>query len=226
MTAIRTARQRARDELTHEIQQEARRRLAEVGSAQLSLRAVARELGMASSAIYRYFPGRDDLLTALIVDAYTALGDAAESADRPDAPAKDRFRLVCAAVRAWATARPPEYALLYGSPVPGYRAPAETVDPGTRVVRLLGEITRAGKPLRPAIPRPLSPDLEAQMRRVLSAEELDLTPDDLARLFVVWSQLFGLISFELFGQFTNGADPAEPLFQHTIEQMAAYLGLT
>lgn len=226
MTAIRTARQRARDELTHEIKQEAKRQLAEAGSAQLSLRAVARALGMASSAVYRYFASRDDLLTALIVDAYNALGDAAAQADRPDAPPRERWSAVCTAVRDWAVAHPHEYALIYGSPVPGYRAPAETVDPGTRVVRLLGEIMRAAKPLRPAIPGPLDPDLDAQMRRVLSAEDIDLAPEDLTRLFIVWSQLFGLLSFELFGQFTNGADPADLLFGHTIDQMATYIGLT
>ncbi|MBF6353209.1 TetR/AcrR family transcriptional regulator [Nocardia higoensis] len=225
MTAIRTARQRARDELTSEIKQEARKQLAEGGSAQLSLRAVARALGMASSAIYRYFPSRDELLTALIVDAYNALGDAAEQADQPGAPARHRWLLVCAAARSWALAHPHEYALIYGSPVPGYQAPAETVDSGSRVVRRCGEILRAGQPLRPALPSPLEPALMTQMRAVLSREDLDLAPEDFVRLLIAWSQLFGLISFELFGQFTGTADPAEALFGHAAAQMADYLGL-
>jgi len=225
MTAIRTARQRARAELTNEIKQEAKKQLAEGGSAQLSLRAVARALGMASSAIYRYFPSRDDLLTALIVDAYNALGDAAEHADRPGAPGRERWLLVCAAVRTWALTHPHEYALIYGSPVPGYQAPAETADSGSRVVRRCGEILRAGRPLRPAFPGPLEPALAEQMRTVLSGEELDLEPEDFARLLLAWSQLFGLISFELFGQFTGTADPAEMFFRHATAQMADYLGL-
>jgi len=74
-------RARVRAELTREIAEVARQHLASDGAAGLSLRAVARELGMASSAVYRYFPSRDDLLTALIVDAYDALGEAAETAD-------------------------------------------------------------------------------------------------------------------------------------------------
>src|SRR5580692_1432818 len=78
--APRTARQRARAELTREITEEARRQLAATGANGLSLRAVARELGMVSSALYRYYPSRDDLLTALIIDAYNALGAAAEGA--------------------------------------------------------------------------------------------------------------------------------------------------
>src|SRR3954471_4349899 len=82
---VPTARERVRAELTAEITDAARRQLAEVGAAALSLRAVARELGMASSALYRYFPSRNDLLTRLIIDGYDALGEAAEKADDPSA---------------------------------------------------------------------------------------------------------------------------------------------
>src|ERR1700757_238703 len=78
--AGRTARERARAELTREIKEEARRQLVTSGADGLSLRAVARELGMVSSALYRYFPSRDDLLTALIIDAYDAIGAAVEEA--------------------------------------------------------------------------------------------------------------------------------------------------
>jgi AcrR family transcriptional regulator len=142
MTAItsagRTARERARAELTREIKQEARRQLAAHGAQGLSLRAVARELGMVSSALYRYFPSRDELLTALIIDAYDALGDTAEAADagQPPADIRGRWEATCRAVRDWALAHPHEYALIYGSPVPGYRAPQATVAPATRVARV------------------------------------------------------------------------------------------
>ncbi len=225
MNAIRTARQRARAELTHEIKQEARRQLSEVGSAQLSLRSVARALGMASSAIYRYFPSRDELLTALILDAYNSLGDAAEGADRPQAAPRERWTLVCGAVREWALAHPHEYALLYGTPVPGYRAPDETTEAGTRVVRRCAEILLAGRPLAPAFPGPLEGELDAQMRAVVEGAGLDLAPEEVTRLLMVWSQLFGLITFEVFGQFANSADPAVPLFRHAVAQMADFAGL-
>ena len=124
-------RARVRAELTREIAEVARRHLASDGAAALSLRAVARELGMASSAVYRYFPSRDDLLTALIIDAYDALGEAAEKADaeRPRADLLGRWQAACAAVRAWALDHPHEYALVYGSPVPGYAAPEATIGP-------------------------------------------------------------------------------------------------
>src|SRR3984885_5987422 len=94
-----TARERARAELTREITEEARRQLAETGAQGLSLRAVARELGMVSSALYRYFPSRDDLLTALIIDAYDAMGEVAESAfdQAAGAGSRGRWRAVCQA---------------------------------------------------------------------------------------------------------------------------------
>src|ERR1700743_2937636 len=88
--APRTARERARAELTREIKEEARRQLAATGADGLSLRAVAKELGMVSSALYRYYPSRDDLLTALIIDAYNALGAAAEQATAGPGPARER----------------------------------------------------------------------------------------------------------------------------------------
>src|ERR1700743_3471809 len=132
MSAVRTARERVRAELIREIKDEARRQAATASAGGLSLRAVARELGMASSALYRYFPSRDDLLTALIIDAYDALGEKAERAAgavRPRSDTRARWRAPAGTVRAWARAHPHEYALLYGTPVPGYSAPQATVAP-------------------------------------------------------------------------------------------------
>ncbi|MFD0479116.1 TetR/AcrR family transcriptional regulator [Nonomuraea thailandensis] len=103
MTASRTARERVRAELTKEITDIARRQLATDGAGGLSLRAVAREMGMVSSAIYRYFPSRDDLLTALIIDGYNALGEAVERTEA-EAAREDhlgRWLAVCHAVREW-----------------------------------------------------------------------------------------------------------------------------
>ena len=112
-----------------EIKTVARRHLATDG-ANLSLRAVARDMGMVSSALYRYFASRDDLLTALIIDAYNALGAAVENADAAVSQRSDlreRFLVLGRAVRCWALANPSEYALIFGSPVPGYAAPADTI---------------------------------------------------------------------------------------------------
>lgn len=128
MNTVRGARERARIEVTAAIKDEARRMLGAEGAAKLSLRAVARELGMVSSALYRYFPSRDELLTALIIDAYDSVGAAAETADAharaAGAPPRTRWIAVCEAVRSWAVEHPHEYALIHGSPVPGYSAPS------------------------------------------------------------------------------------------------------
>src|SRR5262245_49635169 len=102
MTGIR-ARQRA--EHTEAIKATARRHLAEHGAAARSLRAVARDVGMVSSAVYRYFPSRDELLTALIVDAFDAVGEAAEAADasvRDRGDLLERWVRATTAIRAWA----------------------------------------------------------------------------------------------------------------------------
>jgi AcrR family transcriptional regulator len=119
-SATRTARERARTEITQEILDAARGYLATDGAPALSLRAIARDLGMASSALYRYFDSRDALLTRLIIDAYDSLGAAAEASesvvDRADLTG--RLTAICHAVRAWALAHPNEYTLIYGSPVP------------------------------------------------------------------------------------------------------------
>lgn len=96
-------------------------RLGVVGPVGLSVRAVARDLNMASSALYRYVASRDDLLTLLIVQIYDELGAVAEAceAECADADVSTRWLTLCHAVRGWAVAHPHDYALLYGTPVPG-----------------------------------------------------------------------------------------------------------
>jgi AcrR family transcriptional regulator len=227
MNASRTARDRARAELTREIKDEARRQLA-VG--ELSLRAVSRELGMVSSALYRYFPSRDDLLTALIIDAYDSLGDQVSAADPgPDTTPRVRWRAVCRKVREWALANRHEYALIYGSPIPGYQAPQATVLPGTRVSLLLVGIVndgrRTGELAEPTNAPPLPPELAEELGRLAALIEIDLPPSVLARMLVAWTQLFGMVSFELFGQLVGVVDPTGYFFDHTVEEMAGFIGL-
>jgi AcrR family transcriptional regulator len=224
-----TARQRARAEITGEIKAEARRQLATTG-AQLSLRAVARELGMVSSALYRYFPSRDDLLTALIIEAYDALAAAAEHADaaaaaRPGSSARDRWRACCHAIRGWALEHPHEYALIYGSPVPGYHAPQDTTPHAARVAGVLGALLTgahlAGGPPGPDLPRQLA----AQGELVAAAVAPGVAPAIAVRGLIAWTQLFGMISFELFGQLVGTADPAGDFFSYAVDQMATLVGL-
>jgi AcrR family transcriptional regulator len=228
MNAGRTARERARAELTEEIKGAARRQLATVGAEALSLRAVSRELGMVSSALYRYFPSRDELLTALIIDAYDALGEAAEAA-AGGGDLVEEWVTIYAAVRDWARAHPQEYALIYGSPISGYKAPQTTVEPAIRVpLLLLGLLQRAqvaGRLVTPAdAPEPSG--LLARQAEVLVALAPDVPLAVLVRTVIVWTQLFGMISFELFGQLVGSMDPADEFFESASRQMAAFVGLT
>jgi AcrR family transcriptional regulator len=229
-SASRTARERARAELTREIKEEARRQLAASGAQGLSLRSVARALGMVSSALYRYFRSRDELLTALIIDAYDALGAAAEAANSalPAADIRARWRATCTAIRVWALANPHEYALIYGSPVPGYQAPPATVASAIRVVRVMGDILADAGTSRAGAPdpdEPLPPELARQVATVAEAIAPGVDDRALARGLIAWTQLFGMISFELFGQFVGALEPADPFFGHTVERMADYVGL-
>ncbi|MGW0121772.1 TetR/AcrR family transcriptional regulator [Streptomyces sp. NPDC003327] len=227
MTTAQGARARARIEITAAIKDEARAQLAAEGAAKLSLRAVARELGMVSSALYRYFPSRDDLLTALIVDAYDSLGATAEqaAADTTDRSPLHRWTAVCRAVRAWAVAHPHEYALIYGSPVPGYRAPQDTIVPASRVGLLLVGIVReahAGEGL--ALP-PLPEELGPEATRMAADLAPDLPPAVAAALVAAWSQLFGLVSFEVFGQFHRVVEARDAFFAHAAERLGREVGL-
>ncbi|MGY1707901.1 TetR/AcrR family transcriptional regulator [Geodermatophilus sp. SYSU D00758] len=224
-----TVRERVRAEFTAEITAAARRQLAEVGAAGLSLRAVARELGVASSALYRYFAGRDELLTRLIIDGYDGLGSAAEAADDPTAPPYARWMAVCRAVRAWARTHPHEYALLYGSPVPGYRAPRDTVPAASRVGlvmgRVLGDAARAGLlPEAAGVPRDptlVSDDAVA----VLGGEHPALDDAVRVRALLAWSSLYGTISFELFGHFVGTVEDADRFAEAAMGELAGLLGL-
>ena len=219
----------ARAEMTERIKQTARAHLA-IDGANLSLRAVARDLGVVSSAVYRYFASRDELLTALILDGYASLGEAAERAEA-SAPRRDfagRWIAIGRGIRAWALANPHEYALLYGSPVPGYAAPEDTVGPASRpiliMVAILRDAVAAGVtiPAGPRLARPVRADLES----INGAPGFDgVPPAALARGMTAWAQLFGALSFELFGRLTNAIADFEAYFDYQLRAMAAYLGL-
>jgi AcrR family transcriptional regulator len=223
-----SARERVRAELTAEIADAARRQLGEVGAAALSLRAVARELGMASSAVYRYFPSRDSLLTRLIVEGYDDLGAAAEAADDPSARPRERWLAVCRAVRAWARTHPHEYALLYGSPVPGYEAPRETVPAAARVGvvlgRILGDAARAGALPEAAGER--DPSLVSdEAVAILGGEHPSLDEAVRVRALLAWSSIFGTISFELFGHLVGSVEDGDRYFDRVMTELAGLIGV-
>jgi AcrR family transcriptional regulator len=197
-------RQQTREKIEAQIIELGRRHLVTEGAAGLSLRAIARDLGMVSSAVYRYVASRDDLLTLLLVDAYSELADVVDEASTRRGPWRDQLLSMARAARGWAVDEPARWALLYGSPVPGYHAPRErTVGPGTRVVGALfgavgagiasGDISQSNIP---AV-QPLAADFE------LIRQEFGFAGDDtaVAKCFVLWAGLVGAISLEVFGQY-------------------------
>ncbi|POH72281.1 TetR/AcrR family transcriptional regulator [Arthrobacter glacialis] len=229
-----TPRERARLQTMSEILSIGRQHLAVHGAAGLSLRAVARDLGVVSSAVYRYVKSRDELLTLLLVDGYNALGDAVDHAVN-QVPADDfaaQFRALGGAVREWAVAEPARYGLLFGSPVPGYEAPSEqTTGPGTRVivqlVRIIEGAHRAGA-LREVARAPVpDPRLAADFAAIREEMGLSVPDDVLARGVLVWAAVFGAVNFEVFGQYGRAtfSDPAA-LFELHLAALAETAGLS
>jgi len=221
-------RERNRQALITAIKAAARSQLAARGASELSLRAIARDLEMASSAIYRYFPSRDELLTALIIDAYDALGAAAERADT--APANRsapivRWRAVCGAAHSWALDNPHEYALVFGSPIADYHAPVETIEHATRLMIVLSDImiaaTRAGA---------FDGEPEGRAARSLDVDSLSRFMPEVPlmaalRGLIAWTQLFGMISFELFGHLVGSVSDTARFFDAAVDQMGGFIGL-
>jgi AcrR family transcriptional regulator len=227
-------RARVRAELVREIKDEARRQLAQEGASSLSLRAIARHLDMVSSGIYRYFKSRDELLTALIVDAYEAIGSAVEKADErcERCDFTGRWSACCHAVRDWALEHPHEYALIYGSPVPGYHAPEETTSPASRValalVTIIHDAAGAGE-----LRSPFVADMSSRLTMSAAAEAtrlkaigFDGVPDDaVIRSLAAWTQLFGSINFEVFGRLADFVEDTEAVFDQSVRDMTVFVGL-
>lgn len=183
-----------------------REQLATTTPAELSLRAVARELGLVSSAVYRYVKDRDALLTLLIVDAFDELGAEVEAAVRDAREESPTAQLQAAArtLRAWGLREPSRFALLHGTPVPGYAAPAGlTNEPGTRVVVALVDIVeRAHAEGRlTTADGELSASLRADVERIAVEYDLSLPATNLARVLGLWSAVVGAVAFEVFGQY-------------------------
>lgn len=207
-------RQESRQRIEAQIVELGRRQLATEGVAGLSVRAIARELGMVSSAVYRYVASRDALLTLLLVDAYSELADTVGQARAgTDGGWRADVAAIAHAIRGWALAQPAGWALLYGSPVPGYHAPAElTTGPGTRVIGMLFDAVATGVATGDIaltehhVAQPMSTDL-ARVR-----DEFGFPGDDalVIRCTAVWALLIGAVSLEIFGQYGTDTftDPA------------------
>ena len=183
-------------------------------------------------AVYRYVASRDDLLTRLIVDAYDALGEVVEhsvAASRGVAPI-DRWVHAAHEVREWSINHPHEYFLLYGTPVPGYAAPEMTGISGTRATRALATIITEAAPQlarHNEDPIAMSDDLTADFAALrTNVDGGGLLADRTLLAFLAsWTQLFGLLSFELSSQTRGMVEHHRDLFDSSARLMATHMGL-
>ena len=241
MSAPRTARERVREEMTTEIMTAARERVAREGAAALSVRSVARDLEMAPSALYRYFDGRDALLSALILHAYESLAAEAERAavraaaatPQPEAGSSgdtERFLVVPRAIRCWALEHPHEWGLIFGTPVPGYQAPEDTVEPYARIaaamVRPVVEANAAGRLGADLHRRAVSNELRDAVAPVTEGLFPDVPTVNVVLAIQAWTTLVGIISLEVFGHWRNTILEPEEFFEATIRDLAATVGLS
>lgn len=214
------------------IKHAARRLMAEQGTAGLTLRGIARELGVTAPAIYNYFPRLDDLITALIVDAFNDLGQAMQAADTaaPAAPPAERAMAQCLAYRGWAIERPVDFQLIYGNPIPGYVAPADITIPLARrpflgLFTCFLEAHQAGELQIPAA----YDEVPAEMHSAISAWKLlsgiEIPDALLALLLSGWARIHGMVMLELFHHIQPLVGEGEAFYRYELEAFLRQLGL-
>ena len=203
-----TMRERYRAQVRGEVKQAALRQLAQAGPAGLSVSAIGKQLGVSGPALYRYFAGRDELLTELVIDAYNDLADAlrAAASQAPSHEPRARLEALARAYRSWALAQPHRYRLLYGPPLPGYDAHAQRLVDASQAAmnQLLAVLRELGGRTAPAPPQPLASQLTAWAQ----AHDPGTGPATALRAVLIWSRLHGLVSLEIAGNFASmGIDP-------------------
>ncbi|MEV0201910.1 TetR/AcrR family transcriptional regulator [Nonomuraea sp. NPDC050691] len=225
-------RERLRAETTAEIKQVALKLMATGGPDAITLRAIAREMGMTANAIYGYFATRDDLVTMLINEVYTALADAVDAAwaEAPAGHAAGRIQTWARAFRDWALANPEGFRLIYGDPVPGYQAPegGAAPDAAHRVCTGIAALADAAWPHA----RHLYAhgdfqwsDFDAGLLDKVRPAFPDLPPAGVALALRIWGHLHGLVSLEIYGHLhTQTINPGK-LFQEELTQLVRSLGI-
>lgn len=227
MAATPTPRALARARTEESLLRLAYAQLDEGGVEALSLRAIARDLGIVSSAIYRYCASRDALITLLVIDAYQSVGAAVAEAECSIArhDYRGRLRATIGAIRGWALRYPNRYALIYGTPVPGYRAPEDTIGPATlvgeTVLAVAADLYAAGH--KPKIPHALKTAAPGFADLAHSTGAV-IPPSHMAIVVEIWTRMFGIVSFELFGQYINVVGDPETYYDFVADDMARLLG--
>ncbi|WP_406284188.1 TetR/AcrR family transcriptional regulator [Embleya sp. NBC_00896] len=228
-----TRRARLRVETAREIKTIALKLMAEGGPDAITLRAIAREMGMTANAIYGYYPTRDDLVSTLISDVYTSLVEAAEAA-RDALPVEDAAGRILAwarAFREWALANPEGFRLIYGDPVPGYRAPegGAAAEAGHRACAGLTGLVAAAWPHAEALQSDDAydwSDFDATLVGLVRAQFPDLPPTAVALALRVWGRMHGFVSLEIYGHLRGQTGDPGRIYRTEMLDLARSLGLT
>lgn len=220
-----TLRERYRAQVRQEVKEVALRQLAEAGPGALSISAIGKQLGVSGPALYRYFASRDDLLTELVIDAYRDLAGALEAAagQVPHHDPRGRFKALASAYRSWARGQPHRYRLLFGPPLPGYEAHAQRlVEASWGAMNLLLEVLREfGTDAGAAEP---SGPLAAELTAWAGPHDARAGAGIALRAVLIWSQLHGIVSLEIAGNFASMGIDADQLFDIQLTAMTATLG--
>lgn len=212
--------------MNQEIKRIAWEQLQKNGANNLSLRAISREMDMTSSALYRYFKNRDALLTALIIDAYNDVGERVEqnNAQIPRENYKQRFTSIGHTIMAWGEENPHRFALVYGPPIPGYSAPSDTINPGTRaqlvLYRLLAEWAASQAIDDVAAIPPIPTKIADLLQAAASEAGIAAPPSQIIIGLATWSELLGVIYAHFFNHFGQELSVDGKIGSWLIEQMA------
>ena len=211
------------------VKQVARQQMAELGTAGLSLRAIAREMAITAPAIYNYFPRLEDMITALIVDAFTALGDAIEQADAVTGSNLQKMRSMIMTYRQWAVEHPVDFQLIFGNPIPGYVAPMEVTAPLARrpfqtLYIHFAEAQRQQEIRVPACYQQVPGEISAHLARW--KREADAEVDDalFCLLMIAWARIHGMVVLELNHHLQPTIGDAEALYRFEVDVLLAQLG--
>src|SRR5580704_6085824 len=237
-------RDRVRAATTQEIIQTARKLLVQDGPEAMSLRAIAREMGMTAPALYRYFGSHEELLRHVVADIFTELAGyvragihEAADASTPGLYEADvmaiKLMAGCRAFRAWTLAHVPEFSMIFGSPLPGMEIVHEmredpTVDCGYQFgqvfLDLFGDLYRR-RPFSIPADDEIEPGLRAQLARYRELAHTELPLGALQTFLRCWVLLYGTVSLEAFGHMKFALDDASPMFELMLSDMAPMVGL-
>jgi AcrR family transcriptional regulator len=211
--------------LQEAIKETAWKQIAEFGAPALSLRAIARALKISAPAIYNYFPDRDALVTALIIDAFTSFGDwqleARNTVSTDDS--RKKLQAIGLAYRNWAHTYPQRYQLIFGTPIPGYEAPAKKVFPSSArsisaLFSVVEELRAAGKLSTESVPT-VNEKYRAyydQWRKYSG----DVNPLSLFVAMIIWARVHGIVSLEIQGNLPPFGENGDALYRFELSSQA------